>query len=379
MPAATVVEMSGQDELGAALSESDGRGGLGPDKADSTAWRVATWLGFAAAILAGFFVFELLQSADATECYHAAVGGAEASNQDPPALSLCEDEPWPTVAVNLAANAAAEEPGEGPTFQLPSELDARADIVVWHALLAALITTAAGVIVPSLRWLKRLGGGWPIVFIANVIVILTVLVVREIARWTGDIELGPIDGIGLSAVGTLVTVAMLLTVPVAAGPVAMAIWSLLRSRPPETDPDPVREDSGELEDLRQVGQALRWHAYALGSILTLGILATAGRWRTIENLPGAGSLPTSLILLYGAIFAVAVAAVYLPAHNLWLSRVDRVVVNDTGGDRFAPGVSRRADELRRQLGADVTATDRARSALSIVAPLLAAAVSSLFG
>ena len=104
----------------------------------------------------------------------------------------------------------------------------------------------------------------------------------------------------------------------------------------------------------------------LGGAWALAVLVARARQAAIASLPGEHPFPDGLVITYGGILALAIAAVYLPAeHNLDLQA--RRILGES--------MNTVDDEVRTKLGLDQTPADRLQRALTLVSPLLAAIAS----
>lgn len=329
----------------------------------------STRIGWAAALASGIAALAVLLKSDATECYVDAVSTVRETGQTDLDPASCDGSVYDEVLTQIQSYQDAVAGGDLLPIELEPELAARVDLGVWYALLAALIVIAIAAIAPSVRTVRAigarrrdyLGNAWWLVALA--------LATGVATRLLDSFELGPIEGIGQEFVSVVVAVVILATLPTVAG--ALAIGEIVR----RCDDQP---SSCSWEHLRQIGRTLRWHAWVLGLILTVGVLTTAARWSAVDNLPGGANIPSAGLMIYGAIFAAAMAAIYVPVHNAWLQLVDQRTVAEVGGDRFAPGTATRLTELRQLVGAEESTAQRIEASLVLLTPLLGAAISSLF-
>jgi hypothetical protein len=143
-----------------------------------------------------------------------------------------------------------------------------------------------------------------------------------------------------------------------------------------------------LEELASHGSRIRAFVGMLGTILALGVLTTAARWQSIATLPGGESVPSTIVLLWGAVFAFVIAVLYLPVHDLWARKTKREIAAEVkrqlgANDKAAGTAGFRAPELalQRELESTLGVGGALRSlqgSVSVLAPVIAAAVSSLF-
>jgi hypothetical protein len=66
----------------------------------------------------------------------------------------------------------------------------------------------------------------------------------------------------------------------------------------------------------------------LGAILAVAVLTTAARWQAIDTLPGGESLPSTAVLVWGAVFALVLAVLYLPVYQLWATATEREIAEE---------------------------------------------------
>jgi hypothetical protein len=126
----------------------------------------------------------------------------------------------------------------------------------------------------------------------------------------------------------------------------------------------------------------------IGAVLALAILTTAARWEAISTLPGGESLPSIVVLLWGSTFAAGLAAIYVPVHQRWAAEAARLIAVEVArqlrGQSLPGTAGYRAPELA--LTKELSSTlgvggplKTIQGSVSLLAPVIAAAVSSLFG
>jgi hypothetical protein len=321
-----------------------------------------------AAAAAAVVVWRLTGS-DSTACFRSSVELAATGRGE---LEGCDEEAATAVehVVERGPDAVAEE---------PSELDAKSALVVWIALYAATVGAAAVACVRSIAALVELKPVWSkrlVAFSLGAVVLvgLPFALFRLLGARTSE-RLGPFDDLHMDEIVWLNLMIALLTVPAVIG--LVAVGNVISTR-----------DELELEDLASHGSRIRAFVGMLGAILALGVLTTAARWQAIATLPGGESLPSTVVLLWGAVFALVLAVLYVPVHQLWVSVTEREIaqeikrqlpadprVGGTTGFR-APELALKK-ELESTLGVG-SALHSLQGSVAVLAPVIAAAVSSLF-
>ena len=81
-----------------------------------------------------------------------------------------------------------------------------------------------------------------------------------------------------------------------------------------------------LKELAELGASMRRLVGMLGAILALAVLTTAARWQAIGTLPGGEPVPSTVVLLWGAVFALVLAVLYVPVHERWAAATEREIV-----------------------------------------------------
>jgi hypothetical protein len=149
----------------------------------------------------------------------------------------------------------------------------------------------------------------------------------------------------------------------------------------------VRRDL-DLHAVARLGSRIRQLISMVGAVLALGILTTAARWQAIATLPGGEAVPSIVILLWGSIFALILAAVYVPVHQRWAAETARLISDEVerqlpdreqirGTMGFRSSELSLTKELHAALGVG-GALKSLQGSLAVLAPVVAAAVSSLF-
>ena len=186
----------------------------------------------------------------------------------------------------------------------PSELDAKSALVVWIALFAAT-AGAAAISARSVVAIAELEPGWSrrlvaLSLAAVVLVVLPFALFRLLAARTSE-RLGPFDDLHLDELAWLNPMIALLTLPAVIGLVAVGHVVSTRTHL-------------NLQELAWHGARMR--AFMLGAVLALGVLTTAARWQAIATLPGGESVPSTVVLLWGSVFALVLAVLYVPVHQV---------------------------------------------------------------
>jgi hypothetical protein len=332
----------------------------------------ARW--YAAAVVlavgAAFLVLWQLATSDSTACFHSSVELAAKGSGE---LEGCDAQAAHAVRNHLAQHNAAEAAGE------PSEVEARSALVVWMALFAATAGVAAVSAVRSVdmiaevrpAWSRRLVG----LSVGAAILVLLPFAVFRVLTELAPTELGPFDRLHLSEIRWLNPIIALLTLPAVVGLVSVGHVVSTRS-------------GLGLAELASLGSRLRALVGMLAAILALGVLTTAARWEAIATLPGGNSVPSTVVLLWGSVFALVLALLYVPVHQLWATETERQIAEEVRRQlldqaSFAGTAGFRAPELalRKELHATLGvggALHSLQRSLAVLAPVIAAAVSSLF-
>ena len=324
---------------------------------------LAVW----AATVAAALVFWTLASSESTSCFRDAIDlapGAEAP-------ATCDEE-----AGEAVEQALAERDDEAETA---SALEGRSALLVWMALYAATAGVAAFSAVRSLALIvglrppldRRFAG---LVAGAAALVLLPLVLFRLLPELASE-RFGPFDGLHLEQLLLLNPIIGVLALFAAVGLVAVA--HVVATRP-----------ALGLGELARLGSTLGTLVGMLGAILALAVITTAARWQAIGTLPGGESVPSAVVLLWGAVFALALAALYVPAHLRWAAatqleiaaEIERQLPEVATADG-TPGYRAPELELRKELEATLGVGGPLRSlqgSVSVLAPVIAAAVSSLF-
>ena len=330
-----------------------------------TARWYATAVLFAAAAI-GLVLWQLESSAS-TACFRESVevSPGDASPKE------CDKE-----AAEAVVNAVEER---GPAMEESTALEAKSALVVWMALFAATAGVAAFSAVRSVAMIKGLKPAWDRRLIALsagavILVVLPFALFWVFGRFASS-RFGPFDELHLTEIHRINPIIAALTVPTVLGLVAVA--DVIATKP----------DQG-LGRLGELGASLRQLIGMLGAILALGVLTTAARWQAIGTLPGGESLPGTVVLLWGAVFALVLGVLYTPVYQLWAAATEHEIateverqLSDHASSGGTPGFRAAELALKKELEATLGLGGALRSlqgSVAVLAPVIAAAVSSLF-
>jgi hypothetical protein len=332
----------------------------------------ARW--YAAAVLlavaAAALVLWRVAVSESTECFQTSIELAAGGSGE---LRGCDEKAAGAVRDHLAQRSSADAAEEA------SELDARSAFVVWIALFAATAGLAAVAAVRSTyivadlrpRWSLRLvvlclGGG--------IVAVLPLVLFMSAAGVAGQ-EFGPFDRLHWAEFKWLTPLIVLLSLPAVFG--LVVVGHVVTTSP-----------GLGLDKLATVGSRLRALVGMLGAILALGVIATAARWQAVATLPGGESVPGTVVLLWGSVFALVVAVLYLPPHQLWATATEQAIAKEVKRQlpehaKLGGTAGFRAAELalKKELSATLGvggALGSLQGSLAVLAPVVAAAVSSLF-
>jgi hypothetical protein len=324
---------------------------------------VAVLLGLAAATL----VFWQLESSASTACFRESVRIADSGNTE--VLQGCESNTFDAVRRALEAQRSSAASDE------PSALEAKSALIVWMALFAATAGFAAIVAVRSLVIGNELKPRWNAGLVARcagaaLLVALPFVLFRLTPSGLSDFD--DLHGPQLKWIPPLIGFLMLPALIC-----LVVIWHILSVRP-----------DLDLHDVARLGSRIRLLVSMIGAILALGILTTAARWQAIATVPGGEAVPSIVILLWGSIFALVLAAVYVPVNQRWAAETTRLISDEVkrqladreplrGTMGFRSSELSLTKELHAALGVG-GALKSLQGSLAVLAPVVAAAVSSLF-
>lgn len=324
---------------------------------------------FLFALIGAGFTFISLVWHDQTDCYFESVDLEISGGTD--RVFGCQDrETFRAVNAHLDEERTTELSDPDHKIDEPSLAAASSHLAIWIALFTATgglagYTFIRGVDALFAKKPMRIAGS---IFVAGGVLALALWFIKK-----QPFDFGAYQDMHGPWIGNLmIGVAVLVTPALAA---IVTNWRELTL--------PVSLDS-----VAKVGKELRALVGLVGATLAIGVVTTGARQRAIEQLPGADELPGDLILIWGAVFALALTAIYVPVHQRWTTAlgaaVDAEVADQFLADRSLGTAGYRVQELkaigelRAALGAK-GALATIQGSFSVLAPVIAAAVSSLFG
>ncbi len=320
-------------------------------------------------------VFIVLRDSALTDCYQASVKISIAYSKDN--LRGC---PFP------AFDAVRQQVSEQRTLAknnrfVPDEPDpvkGNATLLVWMALFSATAGLAGISAVrstytivldmkPRPPTLSIVRSGIE----ALLIVLVPYVLLRKLSDWT---PLTPFDDLHLTLIRWLSLFVLVLILPAATG--LRVARHILGKHPALT-----------LNDAAKLGSQLRNLIGMLGGIVSLAVFAHAARWQAIASLPAGESLPGTVILLWGAVYALALAALYVPVYERWSTAAWRTIslevsrqyppADATGTIGYSVAELSAKKALQTDLGLG-SALGTLQGPLAVLAPIIAGAASSLF-
>jgi hypothetical protein len=261
----------------------------------------------------------------------------------------------------------------------PDPVKGKATLVVWVSLFAATAGLAGFSGVRSTYTIVRdLRPRWDLstndVAGSCLLAFVILLVPYLLLRTAGTMHLGPFDAFLTGRIHLLTVFVLALAFPTAAE--LRVVGHIVRTQPVLA-----------LGDVAGLGSELRRSISMLGGIVSLAVLGNAARSQAIGLLPGGEPLPGTIILLWGAIYALALAALYIPVYERW-STTARMAIKVEVSRQYRPlGVERTAGFSVEELGAKKAlqtelglggALGSLQGSLAVLAPIIAAAASSLF-
>ena len=331
--------------------------------------------GYLAAVLPGLVAAALvlwqLESSESTACFRDSVELSITGSET--VLEDCESESFDAVRDYVAAQRSSAAAGNA--VEDPDEVEGRSALIVWMALFAATAGFAAIVAVRSVVMIKDLKPSWTAGLIARcagaaILLVLPFALFRSIpARLTAFDDLHRAQLMWIPPlIGSLMLPAITALV---------VIWWILS----------VRDDLS-LDDVAGLGSRMRQLVSMLGAVLAISVLTTAARWQAIETLPGGESLPSIIVLLWGSVFALVLGALYVPVHQRWAAKTARLISDEVkwqlpddqslrGTAGFRAPELRLTKELQAALGVG-GALKSLQGSVAVLAPVIAAAISSLF-
>lgn len=332
----------------------------------------ARW--YAAAVLlataAAALVLWQLETSESTTCFRNAVDlAADRTGK----LEGCDKHAATAVRTHLAERTSDDAAGE------PSALEARAALAVWIALFAATagVAAVAGVrsaptiltLRPRLTWRFAALSFGAVALVALPFVVF--LVLAEFARF----EFGPFDRLHLDEIRRISPLIAALVTPAVIG--LVTVGYVVATRP-----------GLGLDKLACLGSHMRRLVGMLGAVLAVAVLTAAARWQAIDTLPGGESVPSTAVLVWGAAFALVLAVLYLPVYQVWAAATEREIAEEVKRQlpehpSLGGTAGFRAPELALKKELDATlglggALRALQGSVAVLAPVIAAAVSSLF-
>jgi len=220
---------------------------------------------------------------------------------------------------------------------------------------------------PRLPTLSIIGSG----IVALLILLVPYVLLRKLSDWT---PLTPFDDLHLTLIRWLSLFVHVLILPAATG--LRLVGHILGRHPALT-----------LNDAAKLGSQLRNLIGMLGGIVSLAVFAHAARWQAIASLPAGVSLPGAVILLWGAVYARALAALYVPVYERWSTAAWSTIsvevsrqyppVDSTGTIGYSVAELSAKKALQTDVGPG-SALGTLQGPLAVLAPIIAAAASSLF-
>jgi hypothetical protein len=143
-----------------------------------------------------------------------------------------------------------------------------------------------------------------------------------------------------------------------------------------------------LHDAAFLGLRMRRLISMLGAALALLVLTTAARWQAIDTLPGGESAPKTVILMWGSLYGLVLAVLYVPVYQRWEGETRRLIsdevsqqIPDDQSHRGTPGFRSAEMSLTRDLNVKLGVSGALSSfqgSFAVLAPVVAGAVASLF-
>jgi hypothetical protein len=110
----------------------------------------------------------------------------------------------------------------------------------------------------------------------------------------------------------------------------------------------------------------------------------------IGELPGGEAAPKAVILMWGSLYGLVLAVLYFPVYQRWAAETGTLIADEVrrqiSDDRSLPGTAgfRSAEmsltkELKAKLGVGGGALASFQGSFAVLAPVIAAAIASLFG
>ena len=329
---------------------------------------IAVLLGLAAAVLVGW----QLESSESTACFRASVEISVGGSDE--VLAGCTTKPFDAVREHIADQREAAASGTSVPEE-PEEVKAKSVLIVWMALFAATAGFAAIFAVQAVAIIRGLRPRWTGGLIARSVGAATLVAIPFVVFRLVPVDLSPYNDLHKPPLLWIPPLVGLLMLPAITG--LVVIWHTLS----------LRADLG-LDDVARLGSQMRQLVGMLGAVLALSVLTTAARWQAIATLPGGEALPSILILLWGSVFALVLGALYVPVHQRWAARTAALISDevrrqlpDDPSLRGTAGFRAPELQLTKELYATLGVGGPLKSlqgSVAVLAPVIAAAISSLF-
>jgi hypothetical protein len=334
---------------------------------------LAALVGLGAAAVV-FFVFA---TSGQTDCYRESVTISISHSND--TLPGCDFPAFDEVREQVSEQRDRRDSDEGFGPNEPEPVRGNATLVVWISLFSATAGLAGFSAVRSIYMIcLDMKPRWRVstndIVASGGLTFLILLVPYLSLRMVGDWDLSPFDELHMTQIRWMTVFVLVLSFPAATG--LRVIGHILR-----------KHADLAMDDVAVLGSQLRTLISMLGGIVSLAVLGTAARWQAIDALPGGESVPGTIVLLWGGVYALALAALYIPVHERWASAARRTISlevarqvppSETAGTIgfTIPELSARK-ELQSSLGLG-GALSTLQGSLAVLAPIIAAAASSLF-
>jgi hypothetical protein len=125
----------------------------------------------------------------------------------------------------------------------------------------------------------------------------------------------------------------------------------------------------------------------LGVILSLIVLDTGARSKAIDKLQGGEALPSTIVVLYGLLYVLVLALLYVPVQQRWATTTTSLISDEVaqqlsgaslpGTPGFHPSELSLKKQLSETLGVEGP-LQSIRASVAVLSPVIAAAVASLF-
>jgi hypothetical protein len=345
------------------------------DRFDRVTWEylLTALVGLGSAALV-FFV--LNDSAQAT-CYRQSVDISIAYSAD--SLPGCPFETFDHVRQQLTEQRQRQAASDRFAPDEPDPVKGRATLVVWITLFSASaglagISGVRSAYMMALDMKPRWHLSTSSLVGSALLALLILLIPYVLLRTVGSMSLSPVDDFLRDRIRWLTVFVLVLSFPTAM--VLRVVGHIVG-----------RQSVLRLDDAAELGSQLHRSIGMLGGIVSLAVLGNAARSQAISLLPGGESFPGTILLVWGAIYALALAALYIPVYDRWSTAARTAIIlevsrqhapsgsNATRGFSVAELSARKALQTELGLGG---ALGGLQGSLAVLAPIIAAAASSLF-